>query len=98
MLADPYGAVAFAAAYAAAAVEPAGWDEIRDVLLQPSDVAVDLLTPSGDPFQELEQLAHRVRADVVVIGATTSHARRLLGRSIPRRFVQAQRWPVIVVP
>lgn len=97
VLTDPYAAVAFAAAFAAAPVDSTGWDGIRDVV-QLLDVAVELLTSTGNPFQELEQLAGRVRADVVVLGATTSHARRLLGRSIPRRFVQAKRWPVIVVP
>lgn len=51
----------------------------------------------GSPYLELTKIACAVQADTVVVGATGSIARRLIG-SIAVRLVRCRQWPVIVVP
>jgi nucleotide-binding universal stress UspA family protein len=58
---------------------------------------VDFVTAAGDPYHELRRVADEVRADAVVVGASTKAGHRLVG-SLAVRLVKAGRWPVTVVP
>ncbi len=51
----------------------------------------------GDPYTELRRVADDVRADAVVVGASTQAGHRFIG-SLAVRLVKAGRWPVTVVP
>lgn len=51
----------------------------------------------GDPFTELRRIADEIRADAVIVGASTKAGHRLVG-SLAVRLVRANRWPVTVVP
>jgi nucleotide-binding universal stress UspA family protein len=51
----------------------------------------------GDAFHGLVQLADRLKADAVVIGASRQAGHRVFG-SVAVRLVRAGRWPVTVVP
>ena len=55
------------------------------------------ITAMGDPYHELRRVADEVRADAVVVGASTKAGHRLVG-SLAVRLVKAGRWPVTVVP
>jgi nucleotide-binding universal stress UspA family protein len=55
------------------------------------------VTETGDPFRGLVEIANRLKADAVVIGASQSAGHRILG-SVAVRLVKAGRWPVTVVP
>lgn len=54
-------------------------------------------TGRGDPYNGLVEIANRMRADAVVIGASEKAGHRILG-SVAIRLVKAGRWPVTVVP
>jgi nucleotide-binding universal stress UspA family protein len=60
-------------------------------------VRMTFVTAAGDPYHELRRVADEVRADVVVVGASTKAGHRLVG-SLAVRLVKAGRWPVTVVP
>jgi nucleotide-binding universal stress UspA family protein len=60
-------------------------------------VPLTFITAAGDPFHELRRVADEVRADAVVVGASTKAGHRLVG-SLAVRLVRAGRWPVTVVP
>jgi nucleotide-binding universal stress UspA family protein len=60
-------------------------------------VQVTFLHAWGDPFTELTRTAEEIRADAVVVGASTQAGHRLIG-SLAVRLVKASRWPVTVVP
>jgi nucleotide-binding universal stress UspA family protein len=51
----------------------------------------------GSPFNELVSLADELRADAVLVGASTQAGHRVVG-SLALRLVRAARWPVTVVP
>jgi len=51
----------------------------------------------GDAYRGLVELSDRLRADAVVIGASTKAGHHFLG-SVAVRLVKAGRWPVTVVP
>lgn len=83
-------------------------NEIAAGLLRQIEEAVDRLpdehlprwefvTEPGDPFRTLVEIADRLRADAVVIGASQKAGHRILG-SVAVRLVKAGRWPVTVVP
>jgi nucleotide-binding universal stress UspA family protein len=55
--------------------------------------AASLLVREGDPFHELAAVADEVRADAVVVGASTQR----LG-SLAVRLIRDGRWPITVVP
>ena len=63
------------------------------------ELGVDLtfVATRGDPFSELRRMADEIRADAVVVGASTKAGHRLVG-SLAIRLVRANRWPVTVVP
>lgn len=54
-------------------------------------------TAEGDAYHGLVELADRLKADAVVIGASEQAGHRILG-SVAIRLVKAGRWPVTVVP
>ena len=60
-------------------------------------VSAQFVVAKGDAFTEISRICSAVRADAVVVGASTSAGHRILG-SIGVRLVRAGRWPVTVVP
>jgi nucleotide-binding universal stress UspA family protein len=60
-------------------------------------VPLEFITAFGDPYHELRRVADEVRADAVVVGASTQAGHRWVG-SLAVRLVKAGRWPVTVVP
>jgi nucleotide-binding universal stress UspA family protein len=60
-------------------------------------VQITFITARGDPFSELRRVADEVRADAVIVGASTKAGHRFVG-SLAVRLVKAGRWPVTVVP
>ncbi len=60
-------------------------------------IPIEFVTADGEPFAELVRVADEIRADAVVVGASTQAGHRVIG-SIAVRLVKAGRWPVIVVP
>ena len=75
-------------------------DEMRRSATEVSaELGVDLtfMAIHGDPFTELCRIADEVRADAVVVGASSKAGHRFVG-SLAVRLVRATRWPVTVVP
>jgi nucleotide-binding universal stress UspA family protein len=60
-------------------------------------VPITFIAVRGDPFTELRRVADEIRADAVVVGASTHAGHRLVG-SLAVRLVKAAQWPVTVVP
>src|SRR5260370_986516 len=60
-------------------------------------VPITFIAVRGDPFTELRRVADEIRADAVVVGASTHAGHRLVG-SLAVRLVKAARVPVPVVP
>ena len=85
-------------------IPPPAGDELADQLRRlVSEGALyhglptELMVRKGDPFTELTRVAGELRADMVVVGASTHAGHRLIG-SLAVRLVRAGRWPVTVVP
>jgi len=57
----------------------------------------EFISQSGDAYNGLVEVADRLRADAVVIGASKKAGHRIVG-SVAVRLVKAGRWPVTVVP
>jgi nucleotide-binding universal stress UspA family protein len=75
-------------------------DELRRLITEGAvyhGVPVELLVTRGDPFMEITRIAKELRADLVVVGASTHAGHRLIG-SLAVRLVRAGKWPVTVVP
>jgi nucleotide-binding universal stress UspA family protein len=60
-------------------------------------ITVTFLTRRGEPFAEICRVADEVRADAIVVGASSKAGHRFVG-SLAVRLVRAGRWPVTVVP
>ena len=60
-------------------------------------ISITFIAAHGDPFSELRRIADEIRADAIVVGASTKAGHRLIG-SLAVRLVRAGRWPVTVVP
>jgi nucleotide-binding universal stress UspA family protein len=60
-------------------------------------VQLTFVVARGDPYIELRRVADEVRADAVIVGASTKAGHRWVG-SLAIRLVKAGRWPVTVVP
>jgi nucleotide-binding universal stress UspA family protein len=60
-------------------------------------VAATFVCVQGDPYTELVRVAEEVRADGIVVGASSRTGHWLAG-SLAIRLVRAGRWPVTVVP
>ena len=97
------GASAIAAPGAIVAEEQALDQEaasLRDRVAEAADrlrVPMTFIATHGEPYNSIKRVADEVRADAVVVGASTRADHRLVG-SIAVRLVRAGRWPVTVVP
>lgn len=60
-------------------------------------INVELVDREGNPYTELVKLAGELKADAVVVGASSSAGHRLVG-SLAVHLVKLARWPVTVVP
>jgi nucleotide-binding universal stress UspA family protein len=98
-----YGATAGAGAAVMAEQERAFTETAADMKRRIEEGAADrgvritFVVAAGDPYHELRRVADEVRADAVVVGASTKAGHRLVG-SLAVRLVKAGRWPVTVVP
>jgi nucleotide-binding universal stress UspA family protein len=75
-------------------------DDLRRQVAEAAEargVPVTFVAVQGDPYLEIVRIADQVRADVVVVGASTKRTHWLAG-SLAARLVRAGRWPVTVVP
>ena len=102
-LSTMYGASSSAGASAIAAQDQALHEQAEELRKRVEDatgqlnVRVSFIATWGDPFNELKRIADEVRADAVVVGASTKAGHRFVG-SLAVRLVRAGRWPVTVVP
>ena len=98
-----YGAAAGAAAGAVAAQDEALEATAADLRREAEDgarrlgIPLTFVTARGDPYTEIRRVADEVRADAVIVGASTKAGHRWIG-SLAVRLVKAGRWPVTVVP
>ena len=60
-------------------------------------IPLTFVVARGDPYTEIRRVADEVRADAVIVGASTKAGHRWIG-SLAVRLVKAGRWPVTVVP
>ena len=60
-------------------------------------IALTFVTRRGDPFAEMCRMATEIKADAIVVGASTWAGHRFAG-SLAVRLVKSGRWPVTVVP
>ena len=60
-------------------------------------ISAEYRTTHGDPARELAQIADELKADAVVVGASTRAGHLVVG-SVAVRLVRTGRWPVTVVP
>jgi nucleotide-binding universal stress UspA family protein len=79
-------------------------DELREELCTSVEqlgrehgVEVRFVVATADPVLALTQVAEEVRADAILVGASTQAAHKLFG-SVAVRAVRSGRWPVTVVP
>jgi nucleotide-binding universal stress UspA family protein len=98
-----YGAASAAGAGAIAAQDEAYSETAADLRQRAQEyagaigVALTFVVARGDPLTELRRVADEVRADAVIVGASTKAGHRWIG-SLAVRLVKAGRWPVTVVP
>ena len=74
--------------------------ELRDSIKEQSahlGLAATFYEREGTPFTEVVALAEKLRADAVIVGASTQAGHRFVG-SLALHLVRAARWPVTVVP
>ncbi len=75
-------------------------NELRELLeVEAANLGIDAIfvDREGNPFTEIVRLADELRADAVVIGASSKAGHRFVG-SLAVHLVKAARWPVTVVP
>lgn len=60
-------------------------------------IEVTFVEREGNPFKMMVKLADELRADALVVGASTQAGHRLIG-SLAVHLVKLARWPVTVVP
>jgi nucleotide-binding universal stress UspA family protein len=99
----PYSAVSGIGAGAAVSMQEAHDEIAADLRSQVETQAARLgiqaefIDRVGNPFTEIIRLADEVRADAVIVGASTKAGHRFVG-SLAVHLVRATRWPVTVVP
>jgi nucleotide-binding universal stress UspA family protein len=74
--------------------------ELRDQVETESErigVQAEFVEREGNPFTEIVKLAKELRADAVIVGASTQAGHRLVG-SLAVHLVKSANWPVTVVP
>jgi nucleotide-binding universal stress UspA family protein len=75
-------------------------EEIRQTVLTNGPrlgIEVEFVERHGNPYREIVSLAEQLRADALVIGASTQAGHRIIG-SLATHLVRSARWPVTVVP
>ena len=99
----PFTAVAGIGAGAAVSMNEA-YDEVAQELREAVGsqsarlgLDVEFVERTGSPYAEITRLADEVRADAVIVGASTKAGHRFIG-SLAVHLVRASRWPVTVVP
>lgn len=98
-----YGASAGAGAGAIAAQDQALEDMAAELRREAEagagrlGIPLTFVVARGDPYTEIRRVADEVRADAVIVGASTKAGHRWIG-SLAVRLVKAGRWPVTVVP
>ena len=98
-----YGAAGSAGAAVIAEQERALTETAADMKRRLESSAVDrgvqitFVAAAGDPYHELRRVADEVRADAVVVGASTKAGHRFVG-SLAVHLVRTSRWPITVVP
>jgi nucleotide-binding universal stress UspA family protein len=99
----PLTAVAGIGAGAAISMQEA-YDEVAADLRQAVEtqrarlgIRAEFVERYGNPFAEIVRLADEVKADAVIVGASTKAGHRFVG-SLAVHLVRASRWPVTVVP
>ena len=99
-----YGAAAGAGAAGAIAAQKQALEETGASLRREAEegarrlgVPLTFVIARGDPYTELRRVADEVRADAVIVGASTQAGHRWIG-SLAVRLVKAGRCPVTVVP
>lgn len=60
-------------------------------------ISAEFVERNGNPYMEIVRLAGELRADAVIVGASTKAGHRFVG-SLAVHLVRASRWPVTVVP
>jgi len=95
--ATPGGADLAAARHQAFGQIAAGMRQRAEEASRDLGIPITFIATEGDPFSELRRIADEIRADAVVVGASTHAGHRLVG-SLAVRLVRAGRWPVTVVP
>lgn len=60
-------------------------------------IDIEFISVQGNPGVEIPRLADEVRADAVVVGASTKAGHRFVG-SLAVHLVKLGKWPVTVVP
>jgi len=75
-------------------------DQLRETMEQNMErlgIEAVFMERQGNPLSEICALADELRADAVVVGASTQAGHRIVG-SLALALVRAARWPVTVVP
>jgi nucleotide-binding universal stress UspA family protein len=87
-----------------AAAENQAHDEVAEDMRRraegmSSELGIDItfLATNGNPFRELVRVADELRADAIVVGASTKAGHRFIG-SLAVHLVRLGKWPVTVVP
>jgi nucleotide-binding universal stress UspA family protein len=99
----PFTAVAGIGAAAVTSMQQAQDDIVRElrnaVETEGSRIGIsaEFVERHGSPFTEIVRLADELRADAVIVGASTKAGHRIIG-SLAVHLVRASRWPVTVVP
>lgn len=60
-------------------------------------IDVTFVERKGNPYTEIVRLADEIRADAVIVGASSQAGHRFIG-SLATHLVRDARWPVTVVP
>ncbi len=99
----PFSAVSGMSAGAAACLRESQdfvADELRQSALEQGarlGIDIDFVERDGNPYAEIVRLADEIKADAVIVGASTKAGHRFVG-SLAVHLVRASRWPVTVVP
>ena len=75
-------------------------DDLRQRALAEAErlgVKLEFISTQGNPGTEIPRIADEVRADAVVVGASTKAGHRFVG-SLAVHLVKLGKWPVTVVP
>jgi nucleotide-binding universal stress UspA family protein len=99
----PFSAVAGMSAGAALGIQES-YDQAAAELRQTAEeqgarLGIDIVfvERDGNPYAEIVRLADEIKADAVIVGASTKAGHRFVG-SLAVHLVRASRWPVTVVP